>query len=262
MKKNTLFNILAIFLVFPSCSPRQVLAPVDDRQAPPGTKVSVHIVAPGETLYSIAWRYNLNYELLAKANGIDRSYRIYPGQRINLKLSSSRPTKAPDTRGSSVAKVAEHESSKSKVGVSQQTDRLKNQTPLRASVPAIVSAPTWQWPYKGRILRRFNGKSGLNKGIDIGGELGEPVFAASSGTVVYAGEGLRGYGKLIIIKHSDDYLSAYAHSRKLHVKEGDSVAMGEKIAELGRSGTNTVKLHFEIRFDGQPVDPLRYLPPN
>jgi lipoprotein NlpD len=118
----------------------------------------------------------------------------------------------------------------------------------------------WRWPASGRVLVPFNGNNGLNKGIDIDGNLGQPVLAAAAGEVVYAGSGLRGYGKLLIIKHNQNYLSAYAHNQRLLVQEGDVVKMGQRVADMGSSGTDRVKLHFEIRRDGTPVDPMRYLP--
>ena len=121
-------------------------------------------------------------------------------------------------------------------------------------------APQWRWPTRGIILSSFQGNDGFNKGIDLGGKLGEPVLAAAAGQVVYAGSGLRGYGKLLIIKHNETFLSAYAHNERLRVKEGDLVKVGQVIADMGSSGTDRVKLHFEIRRDGTPVDPLKYLP--
>lgn len=115
------------------------------------------------------------------------------------------------------------------------------------------------WPVHGPILDRFDDAN--NKGINIGGTPGEPVKAAADGRVVYAGNGLRGYGNLIIIKHNANYLTAYAHNRSLMVKEGDSVTKGEKIAEMGNSDADRVMLHFEVRQQGKPVDPMKYLPP-
>jgi lipoprotein NlpD len=118
----------------------------------------------------------------------------------------------------------------------------------------------WAWPVKGKVVGGFSESANL-KGIDIAGNAGQPVFASAPGRVVYAGSGLRGYGKLIIIKHNKTYLSAYAHNREILVKEGDQVAKGQKIAEMGNTDTDQVKLHFEIRRMGKPMDPTRYLPP-
>ena len=119
----------------------------------------------------------------------------------------------------------------------------------------------WSWPAQGRIIGRFG--EGSNKGVDVGGKAGDPVLAAAGGRVVYAGEAMRGYGKLVIIKHDNTYLSAYAHNSRILVQERDSVKRGQKIAELGDTDTEAGKprLHFEIRRQGKPVDPLKYLPP-
>jgi lipoprotein NlpD len=116
----------------------------------------------------------------------------------------------------------------------------------------------WSWPAQGRVIAGFNGAG--NKGVDIGGRVGDPVLASAGGRVVYSGEGIPAYGKLIIIRHNNTYLSAYAHNSQILVKEGQSVAKGQKIAELGATGSETAKLHFEIRRLGRPVDPLQYLP--
>ncbi|MBS0320013.1 MAG: peptidoglycan DD-metalloendopeptidase family protein [Proteobacteria bacterium] len=148
--------------------------------------------------------------------------------------------------------------------------------PGAASAPAVAPAPTarsaapalgsdddrldWMWPAKGKLLSTFSEASTL-KGIDIAGQAGQPVVASAAGKVVYAGSGLRGYGQLVIIKHNDTYLSAYAHNSKIVVKEGDTVARGTKIAEMGNTDADQVKLHFEIRRQGKPMDPQKYLPP-
>lgn len=133
--------------------------------------------------------------------------------------------------------------------------------PAPAPKPSPDSAEDrvdWSWPAQGRVIANFNGAG--NKGLDIGGRVGDPVFASAAGRVVYSGEGIPAYGKLVIIRHNGTYLSAYAHNSKILVKEGQSVASGQKIAELGASGAETAKLHFEIRRLGKPVDPLQYLP--
>ncbi|WP_370979026.1 peptidoglycan DD-metalloendopeptidase family protein [Agaribacterium sp. ZY112] len=261
MKKIWLFNILIASCVFMGCSSKPVMAPVVDRSQPPSSKIKHHVVAQGDTLYSIAWRYGLDYHALAKANNIGASYTIYPGQRLSLSGAKSVVTKSNATK----SKVGVNSSkSNTKVPPKSTSTRLKNKATgsKKHTESKVYSKPSsWQWPAQGRVVTRFNAKSGLKKGIDIASNLREPVRAASSGTVVYSGEGLRGYGKLLIIKHSDKYLSAYAHNHRLLVKEGQAVKKGEKIAEMGSTGTDTVKLHFEIRYDGKPVDPIAYLPP-
>ncbi|PJG84300.1 murein hydrolase activator NlpD [Conservatibacter flavescens] len=134
-----------------------------------------------------------------------------------------------------------------------------------AATQTVTQAPAasniaWRWPASGKIIQGFSNTDGGNKGIDIGGSRGQAVNAAAAGTVVYAGNALRGYGNLIIIKHNDDYLSAYAHNESILVKEQQQVKSGQQIAKMGSSGTNGVKLHFEIRYKGKSVDPIRYLP--
>ncbi|WP_257292709.1 peptidoglycan DD-metalloendopeptidase family protein [Endozoicomonas sp. ONNA1] len=136
---------------------------------------------------------------------------------------------------------------KKPVKTADKTERLSN-------------ISSWHWPANGKVVRMYNNGNGLNKGIDIRGKLGEPVSAAATGEVVYAGSELAGYGKLIIMKHNNSYLSAYAHNKELLVREGDSVKAGQKIAEIGSTGTTEPKLHFEIRHNGKPVDPMRFLP--
>ena len=180
----------------------------------------VHVVQSGETLYSIAWAAGLDYQALARWNGIRSPYVIRPGQRLKMVSKSKKVTKN-----------------------SVQTS----------------SKSGWIWPVKGPILKRFSTKAG-NKGIDIGGESGRGIRAAADGKVVYAGSGLRGYGKLIIVKHDEVYLSAYAHNSKLLVTDGSAVVRGQQIALMGDTGTDRVKLHFEIRQRGKPVNPLKYLP--
>ncbi len=226
-------------------------APVQDRTRPsPIQGVDRHTVQKGDTLYSIAWRYGVDYKALSRRNGIGNDYTIYPGQIIHLDVdrkivtnrSHSSRKKAPTTTRSPVAKMP----------------TIK---PVITDKSTSVTGVTeWIWPAKGRIIRTYSPNNGLNKGIDIEGRLGESVHSAGAGTVVYSGDGLRGYGKLLIIKHDEIYLSAYAHNDKLLVKEGEKVKGNQKIAEIGSSGTDTTKLHFEIRRKGKPVDPLKYLP--
>jgi lipoprotein NlpD len=142
----------------------------------------------------------------------------------------------------------------------QPSTPVKTPPAVKPLPPTQRSASGWIWPTNGAVIGRFSSNGSLNKGIDIAGELGQPVLAASDGSVVYAGSGLRGYGELVIIKHSDTYVSAYGHNRRLLVQEGQKVKAGQNIAEMGSTGTDRVKLHFEVRRQGKPVDPLQYLP--
>lgn len=209
-------------------------------------KGQLHKVIRGETLASIASRYGLSYKDLARINGIGPPYIIYPGQQLRFTSDGRVITESMDGN--------------------LQTD-LSNSSKKRTKKSEVSPKKTyaggtlkWQWPAGGKIIASFQGESGLNKGIDLGGKLGEPVLAAASGQVIYAGSGLSGYGNLLIIKHSEIFLSAYAHNNQLLVKEGDIVKAGQKIADMGSSGTDRVKLHFEIRSEGNPVDPLKFLP--
>lgn len=226
-------------------------APVYDRTRPaPGVLPAQHVVQKGDTLYSIAWRYGLDYKALSRRNGVDSKFTIYPGQIIYLDLGGKSVTAKSKP-------VQKSDSTKSRTQVAKSPGKT---TPKSDGSTRVFTHFAWQWPVKGRIIRNFSPRNDLNKGIDIAGRLGEPVLSAAPGTVVYAGDGLRGYGQLLIIKHNEKYLSAYAHNSKLLVKEGEVVKGSQKIAEIGSSGTDTTKLHFEIRRDGQPVDPLQYLP--
>lgn len=251
------FNILNALVLLCSCASPHQGAPVSDRNSPPSNKLTQHIVSSGETLFSIAWRYGRDYKKLASYNGISRPYVIYPGQNIRLNA----PRQVVVNKSKEVkSNVKSLTPAKTTMPRSKTTTKVVK--PVRPITKILRSNKSirWIWPAKGKILASFSSQSALNKGVDIAGKLGEPVYSAADGLVVYAGSGLRGYGNLLIIKHNEKYLSAYAHNRKLLVGEGTTVKGGQKIAEIGSSGTNKNKLHFEIRRDGKPVDPTRYLP--
>ena len=219
-------------------------------------------VHPGETLYSIAWRFDLNYRELAGWNGISAPYTIYPGQRLRM-------NPPPGARYASTSRhVTAAPAQKPKVYAPRVSSRpVSPKISVHASSKASSKVAKgallhWEWPAKGALGKHFSSGAGGSRGIDITGRLGEPVVAAAAGQVVYSGNGLPSYGKLLIIQHNERYLTAYAHNEKLLVHEGDVVKQGQKIATMGRSGTNIHRptLHFEIRRDGEPVDPLHYLP--
>ncbi|HEY7884063.1 MAG TPA: peptidoglycan DD-metalloendopeptidase family protein [Cellvibrionaceae bacterium] len=262
-----LLSIILIVLMLAACASPPP-ATVADRDQPPSRKILTHQVSPGETLYSIAWRYNLDYRELARHNGIGDHYRIYADQRLRLDIDNTAArAPAPQTRPVATPQPAARTPvvvrPASRPAPAPTPSRSEKRTPAPkppASVATQSGPVGWQWPTSGNVISGFNSDKGLNKGIDIGGKLGQPVVAAGNGQVVYAGTGLRGYGNLLIIKHNEMFLSAYAHNRLLLVTEGESVKAGQKIAELGSSGTDKEKLHFEIRRDGKPVDPLQYLP--
>lgn len=247
------------------CSGTEVIAPLGRapaRHAPSAQVIptDAHRVETGETLYAIAWRYGLDYRDLARWNSVAEPFTIYPGRILRVTRPAVLP---PLARAPQPSAPVQQASAPPPARVSPR--------PAKPAPAATTTTPpgaahaideravdTWDWPVRGPILGAF-GKDG-GKGIDIGGMHGAPVKAAAPGYVVYSGSGLRGYGKLIIVKHNKRYLSAYAHNNHLHAKEGDTVESGQRIADMGSTDSKVVKLHFEIRRDGQPVDPARYLP--
>jgi lipoprotein NlpD len=229
-----------------------------------------HRVQSGETLYSIAFRFGWDWKALAQHNRIPPPYVIYPGQTIRFSGASKgsqsaiRQTVAkPVSKRATTASaqpIVPKPASPSSVKPTPAAVATPTPQPASSSTSAARSSAGWVWPSAGELIGRFASNASLNKGIDIAGQLGQPVLAASDGLVVYAGSGLRGYGELLIIKHDDVYVSAYGHNRRLLVREGQQVKAGQTIAEMGSTGTDRVKLHFEIRRQGKPVDPQQYLP--
>lgn len=220
-----------------------------------------YVVRRGDTLYSIAFRFGWDWKALAARNGIVEPYLIRVGQVIRFDgqppVRSTQVAKAPVVIPAPAPRPSQPVQPATKQAPPAPSRTLPVSTP---KTPVERSASGWRWPAQGTVISRFSSNGSLNKGIDIAGELGQPVSAASDGSVVYAGSGLRGYGELLIIKHSDTYVSAYGHNRRLLVQEGQKVKAGQTIAEMGSTGTDRVKLHFEIRRQGKPVDPLQYLP--
>ena len=193
--------------------------------APERVAAGYYVVRPGDTLYSIAFRHGLSHSDLAGWNDLDDPTRIYPGQQLRLTVPAKRTASRPIARP-----------------------------------PPPVERIDWRWPTDGRLVTAFDVSSNTKQtGILIDGQPGQPVVAAADGQVVYAGSGLKGYGKLIIIQHSTRYLSAYGHNAALLVEEGDDVARGQKIATMGEMAAARPRLHFEIRLDGEPVDPMPLL---
>ncbi|MBB2495761.1 peptidoglycan DD-metalloendopeptidase family protein [Aquipseudomonas ullengensis] len=237
-----------------------------------------YIVQPGDTLYSIAFRFGWDWKALAARNNIAAPFVIRPGQRVRfdvpggsapLVAQAGKPVVAPiTTQPATPVRPVVQQPVKTPLPQPQPQTPVSTPSAPVSATPAVAgkvqpvtrSAQGWAWPAGGVLIGKFSSNGSLNKGIDIAGELGQPVLAASDGTVVYAGSGLRGYGELVIIKHSDTYVSAYGHNRRLLVREGQQVKVGQHIAEMGSTGTDRVKLHFEIRRQGKPVDPLQYLP--
>ncbi|ODS22644.1 hypothetical protein AB835_13055 [Candidatus Endobugula sertula] len=277
------FIISITFLSLMSCFFSVNTAPTVERGRPSPNQLKTHTVTSGETLFAISWRYGLDYRVLARFNSIGSDFLIYPGQSLKLptytqaisglsttakKITASSertPTKAVKVRKSATKMMGSPQKSNTSTSTALSTSRSKKGSTSKIAVTRSkqkLQNLIWQWPAKGKVVTNFSKTKGGNKGINIRGKKGDSVQAASSGQVVYAGSGLRGYGKLVIIKHSDTYLSAYAHNDKIRVKEGQWVKAGQHIADIGSSGSRTdiVKLHFEIRQDGQPINPLRLLP--
>jgi lipoprotein NlpD len=218
------------------------------------TPPSVYTVQRGDTLYSISWRYGMDYKEVARINGIRSPYTIYVGQKLRFKSTGYTRSKS-STRATS-------QPVQPKPAASASKPKTVTTTSKKAPTPTFTGNQNlqWRWPTQGKIVSSYSNSSPGRKGIDIAGRSGQSVIAAASGKVVYSGSGLPRYGNLLIIKHNDVYLSAYAHNEQLLVKEGQIVKAGQKIATLGRTGTQRDQLHFEIRRNGKPVDPMRFLP--
>jgi lipoprotein NlpD len=197
----------------------------------------VHVVRQGETLYSIATAYDMDWREVARRNGIRPPYTIQVGQRLVLTGKATPEAAVPEPAMKATAKAR------------------KETTPLPP-----VGKIAWIWPTEGRVVSTFLAGHPTRKGIDIAGNLGQPIRAAAAGEVVYSGSGLTGYGKLIILKHDERFLSAYAYNQDLLVSEGESVQSGQVIGRMGQAEAGKPMLHFEIRLDGNPIDPLRQLP--
>ena len=242
-------------------------APVEDRQQKPKSAApSVYHVQRGDTLYSITWRYGLDYRTVASANGIASPYTIYPGQKLYLKKKATSVAKSSTPKSSTLkSSTPKSPSAKSTVAPKSTTGSTavkKNNaaasTPTKSTAYPGAKVSAWRWPTSGKVTRGYS--STRHKGIDISGKRGDAIVAVAAGKVVYAGAGIVGYGEMLIVKHNEIYLSAYGHNNRLIVTEGQQVKAGQKIAEKGNSGTDTVKLHFEIRKEGKPVDPQKLLP--
>ena len=257
-KQLTWFSLLLTGLVLSGCAGNVSVAPVGKHAKGSRWAPAIHEVSRGETLYSIAFQYGQDYRSLARRNGIRQPYTIYSGQKLTLRGKTKKVKTVSKKDTGSHKKTAKKTSKPSQTR--KKTRKPVSQVKKPPKSTKKVGRIRWHWPTYGKVIETFSNKSSTRKGIDIAGRLGQKVKAASAGRVVYSGSGLRGYGKLIIVKHNEQYLSAYAHNRKLLVKQGSKVKLGQVIAEMGRSGADRVKLHFEIRREGNPVNPMRYLP--
>jgi len=296
MKPTPRLALLTISLgVLSACSTETRVAPVIDRPtssvpisrprpaSPPPAEVrsdiaGTYTVRRGDTLLRIALDHGQNYRDLVIWNNLSDADDIKVGQVLKVapaERSASAVVTSPIAmpgadKPAAPPKKTEPRGDKKPYSDSTLAGAQKDDNPKAEKVAAngIVAGSTvtasddeklsWMWPSDGRIVATFD--EGKNKGIDISGKLGQQVMAAGSGKVMYAGSGIRGYGNLVIVKHSNSLLSAYAHNRTIVVKEGQNVTKGQVIAEMGNSDTDTVKLHFEIRQQGKPVDPAKFLP--
>lgn len=248
MPATTLLAVLALVLLA-ACSSKVVRTP-GTTSAPkvstpkPGASV---VVQRGDNLYRLAVNNGISPMDLALWNGISPPYTIYPGQRLRLYPSSGAAASRPAATSASPS-------------AQRPPVRPTQAPPQPAPPPPATSSIAWRWPTDGQILNRFVSGEPTRQGIDITGKSGQAVRAAADGVVVYSGSGLVGYGELVIVKHDEQWLSAYGHNRTRLVSEGTRVKAGQQIAEMGSTGAAREMLHFEIRYNGKPVDPLQYLP--
>jgi lipoprotein NlpD len=294
MTHTSKFHILVVLAALGGCASSSGRAPVVDiGTAPSGNTLAMNAAAPvarlaaahekdwrpqtyvvqkGDTLFSIAFNFGFDYHDLARLNGIQDPSLIHVGQELRLFPASGTAQAAakPAAAGLVVdqpkaVKLPYSEQAMAQLEKMQQQPKVEAKAEAMPARPEVAagSAPegevtAWGMPANGKVIAGFSENDG-RKGIDIAGKLGQPVFASAGGKVVYSGSGLRGYGKLVIIKHNSTFLSAYAHNDKILVKEGQSVSRGQKIAEMGNTDASRVELHFEIRKLGKPVDPAQYL---
>ncbi len=255
---------------------------------------NAYTVKRGDTLFYIAWITGNDYRDLAQRNNIPEPYSLNVGQSLNLGSGSGNnasgggmmsgggmlattdatrggvptPPSSAQIQTTSVDSQSTnaYSGNQGKQNVGKMLPTAGATTTAPVSAPAAVASSntaavsSWRWPTDGKVIDSFSDSEGGNKGIDIAGSRGQPITATANGRVVYAGNALRGYGNLIIIKHNDDYLSAYAHNDTMLVREQQDVTAGQKIATMGSTGTSSVRLHFEIRYKGKSVNPLRFLP--
>ncbi|GKV86666.1 lipoprotein NlpD [Pectobacterium carotovorum subsp. carotovorum] len=255
---------------------------------------NAYTVKRGDTLFYIAWITGNDYRDLAQRNNIPEPYSLNVGQSLSLGSGSGNnasgggmmsgggmlattdatrggvptPPSSAQIQTTSVDSQSTnaYSGNQGKQNVGKMLPTAGATTTAPVSAPAAVASSntaavsSWRWPTDGKVIDSFSDSEGGNKGIDIAGSRGQPITATANGRVVYAGNALRGYGNLIIIKHNDDYLSAYAHNDTMLVREQQDVTAGQKIATMGSTGTSSVRLHFEIRYKGKSVNPLRFLP--
>ncbi len=290
----------AVGCLLMACGTTSQKAPVEDRNAHSGSQQpavpssvpaavtrsdessSIYIVKKGDTLFRIALDKGQSYSDIVAWNSLANPNDIKVGQKLRVsppdENSASRSSNGVEVRpvlsapagnnkngpradkrpysDATLAEMQKNENPDAGVGIS--TTKQPGKTAENSQEVQIVDEIVWFWPSEGKVVANFDDNK--NKGIDISGKMGQDIYSAAAGTVMYAGSGIRGYGNLVIIKHSNNFLSAYAHNRTIVVKEKQVISKGQKIAEMGNSDSDVVKLHFEIRQQGKPVDPLKFLP--
>ncbi len=292
LSRSLVGGCVAVAALLAGCSSKPLnRAPVEDRgtavkpaaatldprtqavKQPPGFenagKPGYYTVKPGDTLIHIGLDAGQSHKDIARWNALDNPNKIEVGQvlRVVPPVASETVAVAKPVASSSITSTPIAAASAPAPAKTASAPVAAASAPAAAPAPAPAAAPVvagsdddlgWIWPSNGTVLAGFDEVK--NKGVDIGGSAGDAVLAAADGKVVYAGAGLRGYGNLIILKHNNTYLTAYAHNQSLLVKEDQTVKKGQKIAEMGNSDADRVKLHFEVRRQGKPVDPTKYLP--
>lgn len=257
-------SLLAICLGLAACAGPSYKAPVVDRL--PARSLSSQVspdgyytVKPGDTLYSIALDFGLDWRDLARANGLSDPSKLAIGQKILVEGLGTGAVANSDAGSTVNGDIEVRPIDGGQSGTVARPIAVPEPPAEQKPKPSNEGlAANFIWPHDGKLISGF--KPGVNKGIDLAANVGDPVKASQAGKVVYAGNALRGYGNLIIVKHNNNLLTAYAHNKTLLVKEGDTVKQGQKIAEAGQSDADRPKLHFEVRKAGKPVNPLEYLP--
>lgn len=269
--------LVVLYLVLLSACGHHQPAPVEEHStALAKSQVNsddAYFVRPGDTLYAIAFKFGLDPHKVSKWNEINTPYVIYPGQKLRLSAPSFSSGSRGNSAGVKISTAKSPGQATTKAASSPTKSVATKPGPVAKAKsitkPAAASKTTisktgdpksWKWPTQGGVLRTYVAGDPARNGLDIAGKEGQAITASASGQVVYSGSGLIGYGELIIIKHSEKMLSAYAHNKVRLAKEGEQVTGGQKIAQMGRNTANEQLLHFEIRAHGKPVNPLIYLP--
>ena len=254
---NRLWGLGVAILLLVGCSGGATIPVIN--KSPDRVIPAERVVRANDSIYTIAWEYGVDYLDIADWNSLRKPYALKAGQRVRLRPGAA--TTAAIKPSAPVTRPLPQPVIKSTAKPATSTINTSTAVVTGASAKASQKLSTpknWLWPAKGKVIEKYSRDSGVN-GIRIGGAPGTAIRATAYGEVVYVGDGLPGYGKLIIIKHSEEFLSAYAHNRKILVAEGQRVEAGFKVAEMGNSGSDRTMLHFEIRLNGKPKDPLGYL---